>query len=61
MYITTQNLIKMSLTVWRYYDFLTIKMAFVRHLGFVGQILGRTTKSIWWSLQYAEFVIVSVV
>ena len=31
-----------------------LKMTAARHVGFVGQILGRPTKSIWWSLSLGK-------
>jgi len=37
------------------------KMAAVRHLGFVGQILGRSTTRIWWSITVQNLVVIALV
>jgi len=52
------NFIEIGQTVALRYGDLTVffKMAAVRHLGFVGRVLGPPTKTTWWSFcRYAKF------
>ena len=55
--VTVPNFIKIDQTaaeIWRFNSFFT--MAAVRHLGFVGRVLGPPTKTTWWSFcRYAKF------
>jgi len=47
---------------WRdgYLTFFFFKMAAVRHLGFVGRLLGRPTITTWWSLSLCQICLKSM-
>jgi len=51
MCVSVPNFIKIGqavATIWRFNK--VFKMVVVRHLGFVGRVLGPSTMSTWWSL-----------
>jgi len=56
-----QNFIKIGVKVaeiWRFNRF--CKMAAVRHLGFVGCVLGPPTMATWWSLSFDKIWLKSI-
>ena len=55
MCVVMQNFVKISETISGIYRIMTfLKMAAVRYFGFVGQILGQPTKSIWMYLSLCQ-------
>jgi len=54
MCVTVENFIKIDQTVAETLRLTFFNMAAVRHLAFVGRILGPPTKSTWWSLSLCK-------